>query len=565
MKFSEFPYERPDYEAVKAQMEGLMEDLAAAKDADAFMEVFDRINTLRNHYSTAATLCSIRHSIDTRDAFYDQETNYWDEYSPLYQNLESKLFKLVLHSPLAPQLRERIPETFFKQAEFSEKSFREDIIPLLQEENKLSTQYSKLIASAEIHFEGKTYNLSQMKALTNSPDRALRQRAYDARMGFFVEHEADIDSIYDQMVKLRDRIAKELGFKNFVELGYIRMSRFDYNEEDVATYRKQVLKYIVPVANKLYEQQRQRLGLERLRYFDEAMEFLSGNPTPKGSPEELVAAAQRMYHDMSPETGEFIDVMVEGELLDLVSKPGKESGGYCTSIPDYKVPFIFSNFNGTSGDADVLTHEAGHAFQVFQSKDINVPECVWPTLESCEIFSMSMEFFAWPWSQGFFKEDTDKYHFLHLGGAVKFVPYGVLVDHFQHEVYSHPEMTPAERKATWRRLEKEYLPHKDYEGCDILERGCWWFQQGHIFGSPFYYIDYTLAQICALQFWKRSQVDHDPQAWPDYLAMCRCGGTLPFRQLLKVGHLREPFQEGILDDVMASVQDYLDNAHAESL
>lgn len=565
MKFSEFPYERPDYEAVKAQMEGLMEQLASAKDADSFMATFDEINSLRNHYSTAATLCSIRHSIDTRDAFYDQETNYWDEYSPLYQNLESKLFKLVLHSPLAPQLKERIPETFFKEAEFSEKSFREDIIPLLQEENKLSTQYSKLIASAEIPFEGKVYNLSQMKALTNSSDRELRHRAYDARMNFFVEHEADIDSIYDQMVKLRDRIAKELGFRNFVELGYIRMSRFDYNEEDVATYRRQVLQYIVPVANELYEKQQQRLGVDRLRYYDEGIEFLSGNPTPKGTPDELVAAAQRMYHEMSPETGEFIDVMVENQLMDLVSKPGKQSGGYCTSIPDYKVPFIFSNFNGTSGDADVLTHEAGHAFQVFQSKDITVPECIWPTMESCEIFSMSMEFFAWPWSKGFFKEDTDKYHFLHLGGAVKFVPYGVLVDHFQHEVYSHPEMTPDQRKATWRRLEKEYLPHKDYEGCDILEKGCWWFQQGHIFGSPFYYIDYTLAQICALQFWKRSQVDHDPQAWPDYLAMCRCGGTLPFRQLLKVGHLREPFQEGILGDVMASVQDYLNNAHAENL
>lgn len=542
-----------------------MDQLAGAKDADSFMATFDRINGLRNHYSTAATLCSIRHSIDTRDAFYDQETNYWDEYSPLYQNLESKLFKLVLHSPLAPQLKERIPETFFKEAEFSEKSFREDIIPLLQEENKLSTQYSKLIASAEIPFEGKVYNLSQMKALTNSSDRELRHRAYDARMNFFVEHEADIDSIYDQMVKLRDRIAKELGFKNFVELGYIRMSRFDYNEEDVATYRRQVLKYIVPVANELYEKQQQRLGVDRLRYYDEGIEFLSGNPTPKGTPDELVTAAQRMYHEMSPETGEFIDVMVENQLMDLVSKPGKQSGGYCTSIPDYKVPFIFSNFNGTSGDADVLTHEAGHAFQVFQSKDITVPECIWPTMESCEIFSMSMEFFAWPWSKGFFKEDTDKYHFLHLGGAVKFVPYGVLVDHFQHEVYSHPEMTPDQRKATWCRLEKEYLPHKDYEGCDILEKGCWWFQQGHIFGSPFYYIDYTLAQICALQFWKRSQVDHDPQAWPDYLAMCRCGGTLPFRQLLKVGHLREPFQEGILGDVMASVQDYLNNAHAENL
>jgi len=565
MKFSEFPYERPDFEQVKAEMESLMAQMENAASADAFMELFGKVNELRNHYSTASTLCSIRHSIDTRDEFYDKETEYWDEYGPLYQNLESKLFKLVLHSKFEAELRDRIPQTYFKEAEFSEKSFREDIIPDLQEENKLSTEYSKLIASAAIEFEGKTYNLAQLAALTQSDDRALRERAFNARMNFFVENEAKIDEIYDKMVHLRDSIAKKLGFKNFVELGYIRMSRYDYDENDVATYREEVLKHIVPVASRLYKEQQERLGQERLRYFDEKITFLSGNPTPKGTPDELVEAARKMYHEMSPETAEFIDVMLDGELIDLVSKPGKEGGGYCTSINDYKVPFVFANFNGTSGDADVLTHEMGHAFQVYQSRNIPVPECLWPSMESCEIFSMGMEFFAWPWSEGFFKEDTKKYHYHHLGGTVKFVPYGVLVDHFQHEVYNKPDMTPDERKACWRKLEKMYLPHKDYEGCDILEKGCWWFQQGHIFGSPFYYIDYTLAQICALQFWKRTQVDNDPQAWPDYLEMCQCGGTLPFRQLLKVGHLREPFQQGILGEVMDSVSAYLDTVDARRL
>ena len=558
MKFSEFPYERPNYEAVKAEMELLLNKMENAASAAEFLKLFEQVNQLRSHYETMSTLSSIRHSINTKDEFYEAENKYWDEYSPLYQNLESNLFKLVLHSKFADELKNDIPETFFKSAEYSEKSFREDIIPDLQEENKLSTEYSMLIASAEIEFEGKTYNLAQLQALAESPDRNLRERAFNARMSFFVENESKLDDIYDRMVKLRHNIAKKLGFNNFVELGYIRMGRFDYDENDVATYRNEVLKHIVPVANELYEAQMQRLGQNSLPYFDEAFEFVDGNPTPKGSPEELVAAAQKMYHEMSKETGEFIDVMVNGELMDLVSKPGKQSGGYCTSISDYKVPFIFANFNGTSGDADVLTHEAGHAFQVYQSKDISVPECIWPTMESCEIFSMSMEFFAWPWSKYFFKEDTEKYHYKHLGSTIKFIPYGILVDHFQHEVYAKPEMTPAERKATWRRLEKMYLPHKNYEGCDILERGGWWYKQGHIFGSPFYYIDYTLAQVCALQFWKRSQIDKDENAWQDYLKMCKCGGTLPFRKLLKVGNLSEPFKEGILSEVADAIKKYLD-------
>lgn len=557
MKFSEFPYERPNYEAVKAEMELLLSKMENASSAAEFLKVFDEVNKLRNHYGTMSTLSSIRHSINTKDEFYDAENKYWDEYSPLYQNLENNLFKLVLHSKFADELRKDIPETFFKAAEYSEKSFREDIIPDLQEENKLSTEYSMLIASAEIEFDGEIYNLPKLNALTKSPDRKLRERAYKAFISFFEENESKLDDIYDRMVKLRNNIAIKLGFKNFVELGYIRMGRFDYDENDVATYRNEVLKHIVPVANELYSAQMQRLGQTSLPYFDESFEFIDGNPTPKGSPEELVAAAQKMYHEMSPETAEFIDVMVNGELMDLVSKPGKQSGGYCTSISDYKVPFIFANFNGTSGDADVLTHEAGHAFQVYQSKDISVPECVWPTMESCEIFSMSMEFFAWPWSKYFFKEDTDKYHYQHLGYAMKFIPYGILVDHFQHEVYSKPEMTPDERKAAWRRLEKMYLPHKNYEGCDLLEKGCWWYKQSHIFGSPFYYIDYTLAQVCALQFWKRSQIDKDQTAWQDYLKMCKCGGTLPFRTLLKVGNLSEPFKEGILSEVSEAIKKYL--------
>ncbi len=557
MKFREFLYERPDYEAVKSQMETLMAELACAEDSDAFLKIFGEINVLRGHYDTMSTLCHVRNSIDTKDPFYDAETSYWDEYGPLYQNLESKLFRLVLHSPFAPELREKIPETYFKRAEFNEKSFREDIIPDLQEENRLVTEYSKLIAGAAVEFEGKTYNLAQLKALSLSTDRALRQRAYDARMSFFVEHEAAIDTLFDRLVKLRDTIAKKLGFQNFVELGYVRMLRYDYDRDDVAAYREEVKKHLVPVANKLYDAQKKRLGQERLRYFDEPIEFLSGNPTPKGTPEELVAAAKNMYHEMSEETGEFIDVMVEQELMDLVSRAGKRGGGYCTSLWDYKVPFIFANFNGTSGDADVLTHEAGHAFQRYQSRNIPIPECLGATKETAEIFSMSMEFFAWRWSKKFFKEDTEKYHFLHLGGAVKFVPYGVLVDHFQHEVYEHPELTPDERKSVWRSLERQYLPHKDYEGCDILERGCWWFQQGHIFSTPFYYIDYTLAQVCALQFWKRIEIDHDPKAWSDYLAICRRGGTLPFRKMLKIANLKVPFEQGVLGEVASAIEAYL--------
>jgi len=325
----------------------------------------------------------------------------------------------------------------------------------------------------------------------------------------------------------------------------------------VANFRKQVEEHIVPVASKLYERQRERLGLNTLSYYDEKFEFLNGNAEPKGSPQWILEKGKKMYSELSAETKEFFDFMVEEELLDMIAKPGKAGGGYCTYIPDYKAPFIFSNFNGTSGDIKVLTHEAGHAFQVYSSRWIEVPECNFPTHESCEIHSMSMEFFTWPWMDLFFEEDTDKYKFTHLGNAVKFIPYGVTVDEFQHYVYENPEASPEERKRVWREIEKKYLPHKNYEGCDFLERGGWWFQQAHIFKTPFYYIDYTLAQICSLQFWKRAEENRE-KSWQDYVKLCQVGGTKSFLELVDYGNLISPFKDGCVSSVIGDIDKWLE-------
>ena len=413
-------------------------------------------------------------------------------------------------------------------------------------------------------FEGEERNLSGLTPFVLSEDREMRKSASEAMFGFFVANESTIDRIYDDMVKVRTKMAKQLGFDNFVQLGYVRMLRTDYNAEMVSGFRNQVKDYIVPVANKLYERQRERLDLDKLSYYDEKFEFLSGNAKPKGEPEWIVNNGIKMYSELSPETKEFFDFMIENELLDLVTKKGKQAGGYCTYIPDYKSPFIFSNFNGTSGDVDVLTHEAGHAFQCYRSRWITIPECNFPTYESCEIHSMSMEFFTWPWMNLFFKEEEAKYKYTHLGDAIKFIPYGVTVDEFQHFVYENPEATPTERKAAWREIERKYLPHKDYSECDFLERGGWWFKQGHIFSSPFYYIDYTLAQICALQFWKKDQESHE-EAWNDYLRLCEVGGTKSFRELVEYANLISPFEAGCVSSIIDVIDNYLENVEDRDL
>ena len=558
MKFEDFKYERPNIEKDREDIRSFIKELEEAKDFNGAKEVIGKINKIRNNTSTMMALSEVRHTINTEDEFYNEESDFWDENSPLIEEVNNEFYKALLSSPFKDQIGDYYGETIIKEAEYSQKSFSKEVIEDMQLENKLGSQYQKLIASAKIEFDGEERTLAQLVPFVTSEDREVRKRASEAKYNFFVKHEDEIDDIFDKLVKVRTKIAKKLGFNNFVELGYVRMRRYDYNKEMVENFRKQVEEFIVPIDSKLYERQAKRLGLETLKYYDEKFEFLSGNPTPKGDSKWIVENAKVMYSELSKETKEFFDFMVENDLMDLVAKKGKAAGGYCTNFPNYKAPFIFSNFNGTAGDVDVLTHEAGHAFQNFRSSWIEMQECQWPTMESCEIHSMSMEFFTWPWMYLFFKDDPDKYKFYHLGDAIKFIPYGVTVDEFQHFVYENPECTPKERKDAWRRIEKKYLPHKNYDECDFLERGGWWFQQNHIFLSPFYYIDYTLAQICALQFWKKDRENHE-KAWEDYLNLCNIGGTKTFLGLLKYANLKSPFENGCVESVVGVVDEYLES------
>lgn len=558
MKFNDYTYERPEYELYKKDFLLLVDNLKSADSVEEVKESIDEISNLTASLETMATLASIRYSINTKDEFYEEEDKYWNEYFPYYQELSTTYYKAVMDSPYIEELKKAYPRTFFQNMQFELDSFDSKVIDLMQKENQLSSDYQKLLASAEIEFDGKKLTLTQFGPYLESKDRQMRKEASEAHLSFFKEQEDEIDRLYDELVKVRDTMAKKLGYKDFVELGYVRMKRFDYNRDMVEVYRKQVLDYVVPLTKKLTDRQAKRIGIEDMKHYDTALQFLDGNPTPQGNPDYIIENGRKMYHELSPETAEFIDFLFDKELVDLLSKEGKAGGGYCTYIPDYQSPFIFANFNGTSGDIDVLTHEAGHAFQVYQSRWIKQPEIVFPTFETCEIHSMSMEFFTYPWMELFFKEQTEKYKFDHLSGTVRFLPYGVLVDHFQHEVYENPEWTPEERKAAWRRLEKQYIPHRDYSESDFLDKGTFWFRQGHIFGSPFYYIDYTLAQVCALQFWKRAIVDKDETAWEDYMVICKAGGTKSFLETVEAAHLRSPFEEGSLEEVVKTIDEALD-------
>jgi M3 family oligoendopeptidase len=218
------------------------------------------------------------------------------------------------------------------------------------------------------------------------------------------------------------------------------------------------------------------------------------------------------------------------------------------------MPFVYANFNGTKGDVEVFTHEIGHAFQNYSSRHQAPIDYIWPTMESCEIHSMSLEFLTWPQMDRFFgEEDAERFRKMHLADGLLFLPYGVAVDHFQHEVYSNPGASPAQRHEMWQEMERTYLPWRDWGDLAHPAMGGRWQLQRHIYGVPFYYIDYTLAQTCAMQFLTRAEVDR-AGAMEAYVALCKRGGQAPFQQLARSAGLKSPFDEGCLAQVVSQAR-----------
>ncbi len=558
MKFSEIEYVQINYDEIKEQYISLTEQLKNSSSCKEALEIVKKINAINNEFNSYATIASIRNSIDTSDEKYEKAQEFFDEVLPQYQELITNYYKTLISLPFKDELEKELGSLLFNQINLSLKTFKPEIIEDLIEDNKLSTEYNKLVASSKIEFDGKILNLSQLGPYGESLDRNVRKETSLARGKWFHDHLNEFDEIYDKMIKVRTRMAKKLGYENFVQLAYDNLGRVDYTPSDVKKYREQIYIHLVPLAQELFAKQMKRIKIDNPLPYDYNLNFLSGNAKPIGTTSEKVNNAMKMYDELSDETSSFFRFLVENELMDLETKPNKQGGGYCTFIPKYQMPFIFSNFNGTSGDIDVLTHEFGHSFQVYSSKDIPIPEYIWPTLEACEIHSMSMEFFAYPWMNLFFNGEEEKYKYGHLKGAITFIPYGAAVDEFQEYVYENYEATPKERRMKWLEIHKKYEPHLKFDELDYYKEGLRFYAQGHIFSSPFYYIDYTLAQVVAFQFKNMMDVDQK-KAWDTYVKLCRLGGSKSFLNLLKEVGLMNPFENGCIEKTLKPLKEKINS------
>ncbi len=554
MRFADIAAERPTRESLSAEHA----DIEALLDAGNRPAALAEWDVARRRFETWSALVHLRFAQNTADPAAISDRDYADALAPEATALEIAIKRRLLADPDRAGLESAAGAHAVRLWDCDIATFDPAIKADLEDESRLSARYTSLLASASIEIGGMSVNLSGLAPFAEDPDRAVRHEAEQRRWAFFERHGAELDSLYAGLVTVRHRMATKLGYATYTPLGYKRLRRVDYGPDDVARYRDQVREHVVPLVAKLLERRRAEHGWDRLRFWDEALIDPAGNPKPAGNADFLTAQAQTMFDRMSRPLGDFYRLMNEGGFLDLLNRPGKAGGGFCTSFPTEGMPYIFANFTGTHHDIGVFTHEMGHAFQNWESRGHPNVDYLWPTMEAAEIDSMALEFLTYPHMDLMVGADAaDRFRRMHLIGALAFLPYGVCVDHFQHEIYANPGATPSERHAMWARLEKLYMPWTDYGDLGYPAKGGRWQAKPHIYGTAFYYIDYTLAQCCALQFWVRSRQD-PAGAMEAYAALCARGGSAPFGELVRSAGLVSPFAEGALADVVREAAAVLD-------
>lgn len=546
MKISEMKYERIDVDRACETVKKLTERMRKAASGREMSEIRNECIEEAKKIQTMSSLCYIRFTLNTSDEFYLGEKTYYDENSPRFSSAAVEFNRAFLSNPHLSEALGLMNPNVAKVYELELGIMDEKIIPELVEESRLVTEYDRLMSETTFEFKGREMPLSVLRKYFDDRDRKIRRASMEALGKTLSGISGSLDGIFDKLVRVRAKMARKMGFKSFAEMGDCQMGRYSYGRKEIGKFRDAVASDVTPLVAKHKKSIAAKLGLDEIMLYDNEICFKEGNPEPILSPKQMFAAAREMYRDMGEETGAFIDSMLAADAFDVYARKGKWGGGYCTSIDDYKQPFILANFNGSSGDVDVLTHEAGHALAYYKMFENNVDyELNLGTMSVAEIHSMAMEFLAWKYMDKFFGKRAQDYKYMHLMSSLTFIPYGAMVDEFQEICYENPDMTPSERNKEWQKLDIYYRPYLSTKGIPYIENGTRWQYQMHIYENPMYYIDYCLSQSVAHQILVRSQKDYK-SAFELYMTLLGKGGELPFGQLVQSVGLKDPLGEGAL-------------------
>lgn len=563
MNFSEMQYVRPDLNSIQRQAKEIVQKITQANSAQEQINAFVAYNRMYGNISTMKALVHIRSETNTEDPFYNAEREFFNQSNPILDQIEQQIGQALSGSRFRAELETTFGKVLFTNYDIAANTNSAKITELIQEENRLIRAYQSLNASAVVKFQGEPIPLQKLGFFKQSTNRSTRRAAYEAEGQFYNAHQEEYDQIYDDLVQNRTSQARFLGHKNYLQLGYDRMGRNCYRQEELTAFRAQIVDDVVPRIKQIKDAQAKRLGVDSLKLHDDALLFPDGNAAPVGTLEDIIEAGKKAYTDFSPETAAYAEVLFGNGMIDAIPRKGKVSGGYCVEIYNHKSTFILANFNGTSADADVLIHEGGHGFAFYRSmvQKNRPPQLLVPTADGRETHAMTMEFLLSDYYPLFFGKNARKYEIGHCEASFTHIPYICQVDEFQHVMYKQPRLTPAERNQVWLELEKKYRPWSDFDQLPFYSRGAGWQRQLHIYQHPLFYIEYGLAQVVAFQFWNLYRKDKQ-DAWERYLTFVDKGGTESFQDLVNQAGLKLPYEPGCLKEVSDAVTAWL-RAHSD--
>ncbi|MBC7544770.1 MAG: M3 family oligoendopeptidase [Candidatus Sericytochromatia bacterium] len=540
-------------EYVREHYQALTDRIASAEasgDSAGWLVLFADWNALKSYVGSEGSRIHYAQSKDMADPKWDAaDTYYREQVTPAADNGNSAVVNALLASRHKDAIATRYGRHLIRTLETSVEPLAPINSDLRVKESDLVNQYDKLVATGEIAVNGKTVTLAVARSLQSSEDAATRRAAFEGYRSWFLQHREAIAGIYHQLVALRDQMGRNLGHANFIPLGYLGMGRTDYGPAEAATFRAGVRQYAVPLQKALNERQAAAYATPTLApwdvEYDPALSLPSGI-VPVGS---QLDKAQRIFDGLSPKLGGHFSQMRRDGLIDLENRKGKRAGAFCTSFSDEGKVAIFCNSTGDPDDVSTLMHEMGHAFQASESQVIETVDQQWPTSDAAEVHSMGMEYLSMRHMGEFFTQaQADRFRSLRWKHGVELICYISIVDEFQHWVYENPTAAIDERDAAWRRIWDVYKPGIDFSGVEDYKHARW-YAQGHLFWSPFYYIDYAVAETGAMQLALVDAADHD-RAMEAYLTLCQIGGTKSVLEIFGAAGLRSPFDPDLMRDLM---------------
>ena len=553
--FNKFSYKKIEYDYEKNIIIDLINKLKMTDNVNEYIELVRKINSIQNLIEEMYDYADIRNMRDVNNNYWCDEINYWNDYKPKFDALFIPFYEDLINSKFKKELEQIVPDNFFRVALSQLNSLSNNNLELLKQESELKTKYRNLNKS-KINFNGKEQTLNAVSGLFSDEDSKIRKKAHDAINNFYYEHKDEYQNILFDLIKIRNRIAKNTGYENYVQYSLVKLKRFGYNYDDIKLFRENIIKYIIPICKNMNELKKEELTLEVINYYDTI--FFKKMPNLKVYGIDLLNELKNSFVKVDDELSKLFNLMLEKNYIDLCQNSGKVYFSITNYLVCLGMPVITGNFKNSYLDLQTTTHEMGHSFQKYCSsiEDKNYiisPLLKYPTMEIAEMFSYAMELIMMNKVSNIFSEDDyNKYQFIKIYNLVSQLPYICAVDEFQEIIYSKEDLKLDEINKIWLKLSKKYHLEISNSGNKNLNDGGYYYRQSHIFLDPFYYIDYALSYFGALSIWNSSKENLDL-----FKQIARVASYYSFKDLIEKYNMPNPFDSENVKIISSNLNDEL--------